>query len=67
MLNSGAVDALTVVVTDPIPGNVAYVAGTPEGGNGARVYRVDVASGETRQLGRIRGNVTITGLAALQS
>jgi uncharacterized repeat protein (TIGR01451 family) len=28
VLNSGTVDAVTVVVTDPIPGNVAYVAGS---------------------------------------
>jgi hypothetical protein len=46
--------------------NVSYVAGTPEGLSGARLYQVDVASGKTRQLGRIRGNVTVTGLAALQ-
>jgi Domain of unknown function (DUF4394) len=47
--------------------NVGYVAGTPESQSGARLYQVDVASGPTRQLGRIRGNVTITGFAALQS
>ncbi len=47
--------------------NVGYVAGTLDGRSGARLYQVDVASGKTRQLGRIRGNVTITGLAALQS
>ena len=46
--------------------NVGYVAGTPKGRDGARLYQVDVASGKTRQLGRIRGNVTITGLAAVQ-
>ena len=46
--------------------NVGYVAGTPEGLSGARLYQVDVASGKTHQLGRIRGNVTITGLATLQ-
>ena len=46
--------------------NVGYVAGTPDGRNGARVYQVDVQTGKTRQLGRIRGNVTITGLAAVQ-
>ena len=46
--------------------NVGYVAGTPNGRDGARLYQVDVASGKTRQLGRIRGNATITGLAAVQ-
>jgi Domain of unknown function (DUF4394) len=46
--------------------NVGYVAGTPKGRDGARVYQVDVMTGKTRQLGRIRGNVTITGLAAVQ-
>ena len=46
--------------------NVGYVAGTPKGRDGARVYQVDVLSGKTRQLGRIRGNATITGLAAVQ-
>jgi Domain of unknown function (DUF4394) len=47
--------------------NVGLVAGTSEGRSGARLYQVDVTSGETRQLGRIgRGNVTITGLAAVQ-
>ena len=47
--------------------NVAYVAGTSQGGSGARLYQVDLATGETDQLGRIgRGNVTITGLAAVQ-
>ena len=47
--------------------NVGYVAGTPQGRSGARLYQVDVTTGKTRQLGRIgRGNVTITGLAAVQ-
>jgi hypothetical protein len=46
--------------------NVGYVAGTPDGRSGARVYQVDVQTGKTRQLGRVRGNVTITGLAAVQ-
>ncbi len=47
--------------------NVAYVAGTSQGRSGARLYQVDLATGETDQLGRIgRGNVTITGLAAVQ-
>ncbi len=47
-------------------GNVGYVAGTPMGRDGARLLQVDVMTGKTRQLGRIRGNVTITGLAAVQ-
>jgi hypothetical protein len=48
-------------------GNVGYVAGTPQGMDGARLFQVDVTTGETRRLGRIgHGNVTITGLAAVQ-
>ena len=48
-------------------GNVAYVAGTAQGRSGARLFQVDVTTGETRHLGRIgRGNVTVTGLAAVQ-
>ena len=46
--------------------NVGYVAGTPDGRSGARVCQVDVQTGKTRELGRVRGNVTITGLAAVQ-
>jgi hypothetical protein len=47
--------------------NVGYVAGTPQGKSGARLFQVDVTTGETRELGRIgRGAVTITGLAAVQ-
>ena len=48
-------------------GNVGYVAGTPQGRSGARLFQVDVTTGETRELGRIgRGAVTLTGLAAVQ-
>jgi Domain of unknown function (DUF4394) len=47
--------------------NVGYVAGIDKGRAGARLYQVDVTSGKARDLGRIgRGNVTITGLAAVQ-
>lgn len=47
--------------------DVGYVAGTPQGMNGALLYQVDLQSGKTRLLGRIaHGDVTITGLAALQ-
>jgi hypothetical protein len=47
--------------------NWGYVAGTPEGKSGARLYRVDVTTGKTRSLGRISDDpVTITGLAAVQ-
>jgi Domain of unknown function (DUF4394) len=47
--------------------NVGYVAGTPQGKSGARLFQFDVTTGETRELGRIgRGAVTITGLAAVQ-
>jgi hypothetical protein len=48
--------------------DVAYVAGTTQGRSGAGLYQVDLSSGNTRELGRIgRGNVTLTGLAAVQS
>ncbi len=47
--------------------NVGYVAGTSAGRDGAQLYQVDLASGDTRRLGRIgRGDATITGLAAWQ-
>jgi Domain of unknown function (DUF4394) len=46
--------------------NVGYVAGTPQGRDAARLYQVDVATGDTRQLGRIGRGVTLTGLAAVQ-
>jgi Domain of unknown function (DUF4394) len=47
--------------------DVGYVAGTRSGRNGAELWRVDLASGDTRSLGRIgNGNVTVTGLAAWQ-
>jgi Domain of unknown function (DUF4394) len=47
--------------------NVAYVAGTPAGRSHARLWRVDLATGETDSLGRIgNGRRTITGLAAWQ-
>jgi hypothetical protein len=47
--------------------NIGYVAGTDSGRSGARLYQVDVSTGKTQQLGRIgRGNVTVTGLAAVQ-
>jgi hypothetical protein len=48
-------------------GNIGYVAGTDSGRNGARLYQVDVPTGKIQQLGRIgNGNVTVTGLAAVQ-
>jgi hypothetical protein len=48
-------------------GNLGYVAGTASGRNGAEIWSVDLATGDTRSLGRIgRGDVTITGLAAWQ-
>ena len=47
--------------------NVGYVAGTPSGRNGARLWQVDLATGKTRPLGRIGWGVTITGLAAWQN
>jgi hypothetical protein len=47
--------------------NWGYLAGTLEGRDGARLYRVDVLTGKTRSLGRIGEDpLTITGLAAVQ-
>jgi hypothetical protein len=47
--------------------NVAYVAGTRAGRDGAELFQVDTATGEARRLGRIgSGSLTITGLAAWQ-
>jgi hypothetical protein len=47
--------------------DVGYVAGTRSGRNGAELWRVDLASGDTRSLRRIgNGNVTVTGVAAWQ-
>jgi Domain of unknown function (DUF4394) len=45
--------------------NVGYLAGTPQGRNASRLYRLDLSTGRTRSLGRIGFN-TITGLAAVQ-
>jgi hypothetical protein len=47
--------------------NTGYVAGTRAGRSGAELFRVDLATGRTRNLGRIgHGAVTVTGLAAWQ-
>ena len=46
--------------------NVGYVAGTQMGRSSAELWRVDLATGKTRSLGRIGNGVTITGLAAWQ-
>jgi hypothetical protein len=47
--------------------NAGYVAGTRGGRSGAELFQLDVASGETRRLGRIgNGSLAITGLAAWQ-
>ena len=47
--------------------NVGYLAGTSAGRDDAQLYQVDLATGDTRRLGRIgRGDVTITGLATWQ-
>jgi hypothetical protein len=49
------------------PANAGYVAGTPAGRRGARLWKVDVTTGARVTLGRIgNGRVTITGLAARQ-
>jgi hypothetical protein len=45
--------------------NVGYLAGTPQGRNAARLYRLNLNTGRTSSLGRI-GFTTITGLAAVQ-
>ncbi len=47
--------------------NVGWLAGTPKGRYGARLYRLDVNTARTKSLGRIgNGSHTITGLAAIQ-
>ena len=46
--------------------NVGYVAGTSNARRGAELWRVDLATGDTRSLGRIGDGRTITGLAAWQ-
>jgi len=46
--------------------NVGYVAGTQMGRSSAELWRVELATGKTRSLGRIGKGVTITGLAAWQ-
>jgi hypothetical protein len=46
--------------------NVGYVAGTRVGRSDAELWRVDLATGQTRSLGRIGDGRTITGLAAWQ-
>jgi hypothetical protein len=45
--------------------NVGYLAGTPQGRNASRLYRLDLNTGRTRMLGRI-GFTSITSLAAVQ-
>jgi Domain of unknown function (DUF4394) len=47
-------------------GNVGYLAGTRIGRSSAELWRVDLATGATRSLGRIGKGVTITGLAVWQ-
>ena len=54
------------IVGSDASGNVGYVAGTQVGRSAAEVWRVDLATGKTRSLGRIGKGVTITGLAAWQ-
>jgi hypothetical protein len=46
--------------------NVGYVAGTRVGRMSAELWRVDLATGKTRSLGRIGDGRTLTGLAAWQ-
>jgi Domain of unknown function (DUF4394) len=48
--------------------NVGWVAGQEMGRFGSRLYRLDVNSGRTKEIGRIGdGSRTITGLAAVQN
>ena len=54
------------IVGSDATGNIGYVAGTDDGRSSAELWRVDLATGETRSLGRIGKGVTITGLAAWQ-
>jgi hypothetical protein len=54
------------IVGSDASGNVGYVAGTQLGRSSAELWRVDLATGKTRSLGRIGKGVTITGLAAWQ-
>jgi Domain of unknown function (DUF4394) len=54
------------IVGSDATGNIGYVAGTDAGRSSAELWRVDLATGETRPLGRIGKGVTITGLAAGQ-
>jgi Domain of unknown function (DUF4394) len=47
--------------------NIGWVAGQEQGRFGSRLYRLDVNSGRTKEVGRIGdGSRTITGLAAVQ-
>jgi Domain of unknown function (DUF4394) len=54
------------IVGSDATGNLGYVAGTQVGRSSSELWRVDLATGETRSLGRIGKGVTITGLAAWQ-
>jgi Domain of unknown function (DUF4394) len=54
-----------IVGSDSV-GNIGYVAGTRVGRSSAQLWRVDLATGQTRSLGRIGKGVSITGLAAWQ-
>lgn len=54
------------IVGSDSAGNIGYVAGTRLGRSSAELWRVDLATGQTRSLGRIGKGVTITGLAAWQ-
>ncbi|MGH3012653.1 MAG: DUF4394 domain-containing protein [Gaiellaceae bacterium] len=54
------------IVGSDATGNIGYVAGTQAGRSSSELWRVDLATGKTRSLGRIGKGVTITGLAAWQ-
>jgi hypothetical protein len=64
--NLGPNAGFDIVGSDDV-GNVGYVAGTQVGKSSAELWRVDLATGKTRSLGRIGKGVTITGLAAWQN
>ena len=54
------------IVGSDATGNIGYVAGTQAGRSSSELWRVNLATGQTRSLGRIGKGVTITGLAAWQ-
>jgi Domain of unknown function (DUF4394) len=54
------------IVGSDATGNTGFVNGTQVGRSSSQLWRVDLATGETRSVGRIGKGLTITGLAAWQ-